>query len=262
MKSKTTKRKNRNPLSYRKRNYRSIMASEGLTSSHVTIRETDLFILADKDVSAEAAHLVLAYRGQLENYISRHPKFLVSLIPLEMDSLAPPIVKAMLSAGTQAGVGPMAAVAGALAEFVGKDLLKATSNEIIVENGGDIFMYRRHESHVAIFAGTSLLSNKIGIKIPANAMPLGICTSSGTIGHSLSFGQADAVTVLAPSTALADAAATRLGNELKKKSDMDRTLKIAQTLPDLRGVVIVKDDQLGVWGEIELIPLERDKTFT
>lgn len=254
MKSKR-KGKNPDPLSYRQRNYRGIIAPEAMTRCHVSIRETDLLILAGCDVTAEAAHLVIQYRNHLETYISRHADFLSSLIPLDYDPLAPPIVKDMLHAARLTGVGPMAAVAGAIAEFVGRDLLTTSTDEIIIENGGDIFMCRRQDSIAAIFAGTSPLSNKIGINIPKGCMPLGLCTSSGTVGHSLSFGQADSVTVLAPSTSLADAAATRLGNELTQKTDMNHALAVARNLPGLRGVVIVKDDNLGVWGEIELVPL-------
>lgn len=254
MKTKQHK-KRKDPASYRKRDYRRHMDADGLTSCQVSIRETDLLILATGDVSAQATQLVLQYRAQLENYISRSPAFLTSLTPLAMDPIAPPMVREMLQAAILTGVGPMAAVAGAIAESVGRDLLAGPAVEVIIENGGDIFMSRRRESVSAIFAGTSPLSNKVGIKIPARFMPLGICTSSGTIGHSLSFGQADAVTVLAPSAALADAAATRLGNEMKTIADMTRALATAKTIAGLLGVVIIKDDQLGVWGEIELIPL-------
>ena len=244
------------PLSYRTRDYRHKMGSHGLKSYQVSIQETDLFILANKDVQARALQLVLQYRSQLENYIARHPLFLSSLTPLQMDTLAPPLVKAMLSAALQAGVGPMAAVAGTIAEFVGRELLHAETDEIIIENGGDIFMKRNEVSLAAIYAGTSPLTNKIAIKIPVDFMPVGICTSSGTIGHSLSFGQADSVTVLAPATPLADAAATRLGNEMKKNADMSQTLEIAKKIKELYGVVVVQDNQLGVWGNIELQPLE------
>ncbi|MBU4263615.1 MAG: UPF0280 family protein [Proteobacteria bacterium] len=254
MKSKR-KRKNPDPLSYRQRDYRGIIAPKAMTRCHVSILETDLLILANSDVTTQAAHLVMQYRSHLETYISRHTDFLTSLVPLDKDPLAPPIVKEMLNAATLTGVGPMAAVAGAIAEFVGRDLLKTVTDEIIIENGGDIFMHRHQDSIAAIFAGASPLSNKIGIKIPKSFMPLGICTSSGTIGHSLSFGQADSVTVLAASASVADAAATRLGNELTKKTDMNHALAVARNLSGLRGVVIVKDDHLGVWGDIELAPL-------
>ncbi|MFH1215891.1 MAG: UPF0280 family protein [Pseudomonadota bacterium] len=256
MKTTTQKGKRPDPLSYKERSYRQSVASEGLTPCRITICETDLFILADCDVKDIATRLVMHYRSQLEGYIARNPAFLRSLSPLPMDVTACRIVKAMIQAASAAGVGPMAAVAGSIAEFVGRDILQSgCSTEIIIENGGDIFLSRSQASSVSIYAGTSPLSNKIGLNISPSMTPLGVCTSSGTIGHSLSLGQADSVTVLAPSTPLADAAATRLGNEIKKKTDIQHAIEIAKTLPGLTGVVIVQDDRLGVWGEIELIPL-------
>ncbi|MFZ5760684.1 MAG: UPF0280 family protein [Thermodesulfobacteriota bacterium] len=256
MKRKRNKEKRIDPLSYRERHYRQRVTADGLIPCRVTVCETDLLILADHDVREEATRLVLHYRSQLEGYISRFPDFLSSLVPLPEDTLACPIARAMLWAGRIAGVGPMAAVAGAIAEYVGTDLIHSgITGEILVENGGDIFLSRQRSCSVAIYAGASPLSNRIGIRISTALMPLGVCTSSGTIGHSLSFGQADSVTVLARSTPLADAAATRIGNEMKARTDIDHALAVARALPGLIGVVIVHRDQLGIWGGIELVPL-------
>ena len=110
----------------------------------------------------------------------------------------------MIFAAQAAGVGPMAAVAGALAEQVGQRLLKSTS-EVIIENGGDIFIGARQILTVGVYAGGSPLSLKLGLRIDPAKGIRGICTSSGTVGHSLSFGKADAVCVLSDSCALADA---------------------------------------------------------
>jgi ApbE superfamily uncharacterized protein (UPF0280 family) len=244
--------KKKSPLAYTERKYRGQLDSEGLIATEVRVGETDLHILAESDVTKQATHSIIQYRTQIENYITSQPSFLTSLKALPADPLAPSIVKEMLSAGTCAGVGPMAAVAGAIAGYVGQDLMAEGFREISVENGGDIFLNRTRESIAAIFAGSSPLSNRIGIKIPKIIMPLGICTSSGTVGHSLSLGQADSVTVLSPSVALADAAATRLGNEIKKAKDLDYALTIAKGLSDIIGVVIVMGARLGAWGEIKL----------
>lgn len=249
------RKKDIDPASYRKRSYRQEIDHEGLVSFEVQVRETDLHILADTDLQDEAYRLVLRYRYQLESYGQAHPDFLSSLNPLPFDATAPLIAKEMLKAGKAAGVGPMAAVAGAVAEFVGKDLLKQGAKEIIVENGGDIFILRQKECTIGIFAGTSPLTNKVGIKISQENMPLGICTSSGTVGHSLSFGQADSVTVLAQSVSLADAVATRLGNEIKQDQDINHALEVAQNIGGILGVVIVRGQQLGAWGDVELVKL-------
>ncbi|MDH5297620.1 MAG: UPF0280 family protein [Desulfobulbaceae bacterium] len=253
----TRKRKHRlpPPESYQERTYRRAVATGDLVSFEVQVRETDLHILASTDLRETAANLVFRYRSQLESYIASHPAFLTSLTPLAVDPMAVPIVKAMQRAAEPAGVGPMAAVAGAVAEFVGRDLMAAGAAEVVVENGGDIFLQRTEECVVGIFAGTSPLSGRVGIRLSPERMPLGICTSSGRVGHSLSLGRADAVTVVAASTCLADAVATRLGNEVKENRDIDRALAVAKSIAGLAGVVIIKDGHLGAWGEVELVRL-------
>lgn len=197
---------------------------------------------------------------QLQAYIRKTPEFAASLVPLPIDSLATPLVREMLLAGQEAGVGPMAAVAGAVAGYVGRKLREQGVQEVIVENGGDIFVSRKSDSTVAIFAGQSPLSYNVGIHIGAAQMPCGVCTSSGTIGHSLSFGDADSVTVVADSVALADAAATRLGNEVGKglggKEGVNRALAQAKTISGLRGVVVICDEVMGAVGDVELVRLQ------
>ncbi len=256
MKAKKTASHISDPASYRERTYRRLEGTAGLLSFTVQVRETDLQIQAPILLPAEATTLVLQYRAQLEGYIRRTPGFLRSLVPLPLDPLAPLVVKKMLAAGMVAGVGPMAAVAGAMAEVVGRRLLaEHRIEEVVVENGGDIFLHLREDCLVGIFAGQSALSQRVAIKIKAGQMPLGICTSSATVGPSLSLGQADAVTVLAPDAALADAAATCLGNATKSGRDLQRVLELAKTIPGLLGVVVIIDNRLGAWGEVELTPL-------
>jgi ApbE superfamily uncharacterized protein (UPF0280 family) len=165
---------------------------------------------------------------------------------------SPKIVKEMAWAGKRAKVGPMAAVAGAIAEYVGKDLLRH-SPEVIVENGGDIFMKTAVVRKVGVFAGNSPLSNKVAIEIGPLDSPLGICTSAGTVGHSLSFGKADAVVVLAKSTSLADAAATAIGNVVKEITDLEKGLALFRKIRGLTGVLIIKDDQLAVRGKVKIV---------
>lgn len=148
-------------------------------------------------------------------------------------------------------MGPMAAVAGAVAEFVGRDLLKHSAN-VIVENGGDLFVRAKQEIHIAIFAGESPLSYKIALKVKPEETPLGICTSSATVGHSLSFGIADAVCVKAESAALADAAATAIGNRVREPREIKNALEAGTQLPGVMGILIVAGSQMGVIGEMEL----------
>lgn len=247
------------PASYRERSYRNIIDPDGMVSTLVTVRETDLHILAPVDVFESASQSVYRFRNQLENYINSHPGFLKAMRPLPMDLLAPPMIREMLQAAITANVGPMAAVAGVIAEYVGRELLVAGSGEVMVENGGDIFLARNKDCIASIFAGQSPLSGRVGIRVPRPMMPVGLCTSSGTVGHSLSLGRADSVTVLAGSTALADAVATRLGNEVtggEAGRQFDQALAVARQIPGIHGVVIILDQQLGAWGQVDLVALD------
>jgi ApbE superfamily uncharacterized protein (UPF0280 family) len=141
-----------------------------------------------------------------------------------------------------------------MAAFVGAALLAFTP-EVVVENGGDIFLQTGTERTIGIFAGASPLNMQVGIRIPADRQPLGVCTSSATVGPSLSLGRADAVCVISPSATLADAAATALGNMVQGKGDIQRALEAGQKIPGVEGAVIIVADALGAWGEYELVKL-------
>ncbi len=246
--------KRKSPLSYQERKYR-LTENSGLIASIVKMAETDLHILATEPVNVQALSAVSEVRTSIEGYIRQHPHFLNSLVPLPLDSQAPKAVQDMLSAGLRTGVGPMAAVAGVVAEQVGSALLAQGIAEVIVENGGDLFLSRKQQSTVSVYAGESPLSGKLGISIRPEQMPCGVCCSSGTIGHSLSLGRADAVVVVAKSTALADAAATRLGNEVdgQRKKSINKALRLAEEIEGLAGAVIISGEHLGAWGDVELV---------
>ncbi len=236
---------------YQERKYRECVESPDLVSFEAIVKETDLFISGDRDLSAEAIKSIEECRRKIEEYIRKYPEFKTSLEPCRVADGAPPIIKEMAEASSSVGVGPFAAVAGAIAEWVGNDLLKF-SKEIIVENGGDIFIKSRRRRRLGIYAGSSPFTNKIALEVEAEETPLGICTSSGTVGHSLSFGKADAVIALSKSTPLADAAATGIGNIVKEETDIARGIKLAQDINGLKGLVIIKNDKIGIWGEVRL----------
>ena len=236
---------------YQPRTYRHWVQDKELVSFNVVVKETDLYIRTVTNCRSKAEKLVLKYRESLESYIEKHLEFLTSLVPVAVDKDAPRIVKVMAEASAKVGVGPMAAVAGALAEFVGEDL-KAFSPEVIIENGGDIYLKSLKNRVIGIFAGESPLSGKIGLEIKAADTPVGICTSSGTVGHSLSIGKADAAITIAKSTAFADAAATALGNIIKSENDIERGIAFAQSVPDLKGLIIIVGDKMGLWGDINI----------
>ena len=239
---------------YEPRTYRHWIKDKDLVSFNIVVKETDLYIRASTNLRRRAYKLVLKYRNKLEKYIEQHPAFLTSLKPLPVDEKAPLIVKEMSESTARVGVGPMASVAGAIAEFVGSEL-SAFSAEVIVENGGDIYLKSLKKRLIGIYAGKSPLSGKIGLEINEKDTPLGICTSSGTVGHSLSYGKADAVIALSKSATLADAAATAIGNLIVQPSDIPSGVEFAKGIDGLLGVIIIKDDKLGVWGEVKICPM-------
>ena len=242
-------------MSHEERTYRSLIAHDRLESFRVVVKETDLLIKAQKNLVKETQDLILKHRLPIERYAEDHPDFIHSLTPLASDKFAPPIVQTMIQVGQQAGVGPMASVAGVLAEKVGIDLLEY-SDEVIVENGGDVFIRSDIPLNVAIFAGTSPLTNKIGVRIHTPNASMGVCTSSGTVGHSLSLGRADAVVVLSASTALADAAATAIGNVVVEKGDVETGISAGNKIAGVLGIVVIVEEKIGLWGDVELVRLK------
>lgn len=242
------------PIDYSQRTYRNAMHRNGLTAFEVRHKETDLHVQADTDMGPQVSLWVIEIRSQLEDYIREHPLFLTSYTPLPCDEFAPPVAKAMLDAALTANVGPMAAVAGAIAEEIGRRCLAAGSGEVIVENGGDNFVFVKNDLNMAIFAGNSPFSMRIGIKIPGGTA-MGVCTSSGTVGHSRSLGTADAVTIMAKSAALADAAATAVGNLVKHEREINMAVEYIKKIDGVFGGVIIKGRHMGVAGEVELVKL-------
>ncbi len=240
---------------YEPRFYRDWSQDKDLISFTVTVKESDLYVRATRNLSRKALKLLLKHRASLEEYIQRHPAFLTSLEPLPVGRDAPLIVKTMAEAADKAGVGPMAAVAGAVAEYVGKELLPF-SREVIVENGGDIFLKTQKTRSIGIYAGeSSPFTGKLALKIEPKETPLGICTSAGTVGHSLSFGKCDAAILLSPSAALADAAATAVGNLIQSADDIPMGIDFAKGVAGIKGVIIIKDERIGVWGDIRLVEI-------
>lgn len=238
------------------RKYRELFDTTGRIGFRVVVKETDLYITADSDLSAETRELTLTCRRQIESYIEQHPSFASAMSPWLPPGPAPGIINRMAEAGRAAGVGPMAAVAGAVAEQIGLSLLKDTRS-VMVENGGDIFIKTDACVTIGIFAGRSPLSMRIGMKLPARRNPFGVCTSSGTIGHSVSLGKADAVCVLSENCALADAAATAIGNRVRQTADIEKAIAFGRMIPEAEGIVIVKKDKIGAWGNVEIVPLDK-----
>ncbi|HDN84515.1 MAG TPA: UPF0280 family protein [Candidatus Aerophobetes bacterium] len=232
--------------------YRRLVKSQDLVSFHVQIKESDLLVLSERKLVCQTEEALLKYREDIERYIYYHPLFRETFEPFPPDDSMPPIVRCMSEASQKAGVGPMASVAGAIAEFVGKDLLN-WCKQVIVENGGDIFMKVTKKRKVGVYAGPSPLSGHIALQIEPEETPIGICCSAGSFGHSRSFGKADAVVILSSSTPLADAVATAVGNLIKEEKDIKRGLKFLKNIPEVRGGLIIKNKKLGAWGKLNIV---------
>ena len=238
---------------YIERVYRKRVKTRDLVSFHVAVKETDLWVSADRELEKETRDLILDCRYQLESYIQSNPEFKTTLQPYPEDPYAPLLVREMIKETRNIGVvGPMASVAGAIAQSVANGLLEFT-DQVIVENGGDIFLKVNREVTVSIFAGDSPLSQKIGILVPTRQMPLGVCSSSGTVGHSLSMGASDAVCILSSSAVLADGAATAIGNMIKSKKDLAIAAEWAKRTEGIIGGVAIMGDRMATWGDIELV---------
>lgn len=234
--------------------YRRIAAPD-LYKTRICIGESDLMVLTSvPDLGEKLTQNLKKVRRQLKQYIMDHPAFAETLAPYPQDAAAPELVRWMIEATRPAGVGPMAAIAGAIAGMLGAAVGPEVT-ELIIENGGDIYLRSVRERMIAIYAGTSVFSNRIGLRVAPQPQGVGICTSAGTVGPSLSFGKADAVVVVAPDVALADAVATATGNRVQTARDFETAVRFARQIPGVSGLVIIKDDQLTAWGAVELTPL-------
>ncbi len=246
-------------FSYQKSNsverfYRASSAKD-LIKSQVKVGESDLWILSDREIRDQVAKLLKIYRRQLKEYIYNHPDFATTLKPFPSDPEAPELVRKMIEVSGKAGVGPMAAVAGTIAGFIGKDI-SSTCSEVIIENGGDIYLRSAVERVISIYAGKSEFSKKVGVLLPASPDGIGICTSAGTVGPSLSFGSADAAVIISPDVALADSIATATANRILKTSDLQKAIDFASSISKITGIIVIKDDKMAAWGEVNLVPIE------
>jgi uncharacterized protein len=201
-------------------------------------------------MKAVAFDKIKELRTRLDEYILTEPFFKKSLKPFQPSENAPNEAKEMATAAEKAGIGPMSAVAGLFAREVGETLLQNFSvEEMVIENGGDIFVLLKNELVLSVFAGESPLSERIGLVIPSEKSKLGICTSAGTVGPSLSFGKADAVVVICEDVLLADAFATAFGNKVKSPNDVEKVINQSEKYPEILSLLIICEDKVGIRGE-------------
>ena len=241
-------------MRYRERFYRDFSDSKRWTTFRVKVSSTDLFIRAGGDFTERVKKTVTRLRDEIQRHISENQIFLTSHKPLEQRECNSTIINRMYRTSELAGVGPMASIAGAIAEFVGIELAEC-SDEVIVENGGDVWLKLKEPVTISVFAGESPFSGKIAIRIDPERTPLGVCTSSSRVGHSFSFGNADAATIISQDTALADATATEAGNLVKGESDLRRAVDFAMAIDGIIGSLVIYRDKMAIKGDVEIVPL-------
>ena len=201
------------------------------------------------------------HRLELETYIRLHSTFLDALQPIQVEPNSPLVVRLMADAGVKTNVGPMAAVAGALADLAVESMVGAGARVAIVEDGGEIAAASDESFVVGLYAGQSVLGADLGFRIEASECPLGIGTSSATVSHALSFGEADAATIFADTATLADAAATAICNTVvgtDVAGSIQLGLDAVRSFPFVRGALIVRGGYVGSIGWVpQLVKVER-----
>ena len=241
-------------MEYRERSYRSRFSNDERRWFCVKFLESDLWIGVDSgsyraSMEADTYAMLVDLRRQMDAYLLMDPQYKTALTPYDAGLEAPNILKEMSRVSHKTGIGPMSAVAGAVAKKVAEFL---GTKEVIVENGGDIYAQAASDMDISVFAGQSPLSEKIGLHIPAAEFPLGICTSSGTVGPSLSLGRADAVMIVCKDVLLADSYATAMANRIKTVNDLQSVIDRISDIPEILGAIAVKDDRMAITGRFEL----------
>jgi hypothetical protein len=228
---------------------------DGWVNCQIRIEESNIQILSREPLKQKAEHFLKAIRKDIKEYLKKYPEFAESFDPLKAKKNAPDIIKEMSRAASSAEVGPMAAVAGAVAQKLAEDL-KPYSQELIIENGGDIFFDIKEPLVVGLWSRSDRINDNLGLLIKDKSARA-VCTSSGTLGHSFSHGKTDAATVIADNAALADAWATRLGNEISKPKDINKALKLLGGIKGLKGALVICRKTIALWGKVELTQISR-----
>ena len=245
-------------MEYKERSYRSRFSGDERHWFCVKFLESDLWIGVDNgsyraSMEDEVYAFLVDLRRQMDAYLLMDPQYKAALTPYDAGLEAPGILKEMSRVSHKTGIGPMSAVAGAVALRVA-DFIKSKFNvkEVIVENGGDIYADANSDMDISVFAGQSPLSERVGLHIPAAAFPCGICTSSGTVGPSMSLGRADAMMIVCRDVLLADSYATAFANRIQTTNDLQPVINRIQNTSEILGALAIKSDQLAVCGQFEI----------
>ena len=235
---------------YEERFYRSEFSKDWFSCA-IAIKETDVLIKSQEQLDAAVVGTIVGkYRKEVEEYIKNFPEFKHALSPVNLKEPCSPIIRDMIEKSALVKVGPMASVAGAIAEYVGRDLLDFTP-QVLVENGGDIFIRKEGKATLGLYAGQGSFINDFTITVGGES-PLGVCSSSSSLGHSASLGRADLATVISESVVFADALATKLANMVQSESDIEDALTFSKKFSLVKGLLLIKRGKLGMWGDLKL----------
>jgi uncharacterized protein len=222
----------------------------GLIRQSFQIDETIGVIISDnQDYIQLGLESLRRHRKDLKDYIKENPSFEHSYDPVKVGEV-PDVVKRMSEASIQSGVGPMAAVAGVIADLAAEEMVESGAKVAVIENGGEIIAFSDRVLSVAVGAGTNPLSNKVGFLL--EKFPVGVATSSGRHSHAFSMGDADTVTIFAENAGLADAAATASANVVlgEPGKDVKAGVDTGMEIEGVFGVLAIRDELVSIGGEI------------
>lgn len=232
--------------------YRCSVKNKEKYSWLVSYYYTDILISSNKNIKNKIEKPLKKIYEVLNACIKSDPLFLKSLSPIKIKPSFPPIIKEMCARSAVFNVGPMAAVAGTVNEYLASYLQKYCEI-LIIENGGDTYIKAGRDLNVGIYVKNPDFKNRIALKINVENMPCGLCSSSGTFGHSFSMGKCDLAVVLAKSAITADAAATAFGNSISCEGDISGSITYFKKFEDIKGLLAIKDKKIGAWGAIEFL---------
>jgi ApbE superfamily uncharacterized protein (UPF0280 family) len=249
-----------------------------LYKKRIEIEETKINLISDlttyndyhKDNKNNIGYFegfIINQRREVKNYMKNNPMFAKTLEPYKNKETKntdpiPKIIELMINGAKIANVGPTATLAGAIAEISLDYLIEQKSNYSIIENGGDIAFlnnYNKKKVVIGIYAGNSPLSGKIGFefKFKKKNQKFGVCSSSASVGYSLSYGRSDCVTVIAHQASIADGLATSIGNAVNGKKNEDAIENSLITAEKFKehyiGALIIVGKSIGTIGKLPKI---------
>lgn len=218
------------------------------------IKQSNLLVISEsRQAISQAFSSIVWHRAALESYVRTDPSFELALDPIVVDGDAPRIVQLAAGATEIAGVGPMAAVAGSLAELAMEAMLSTGSRTNLIENGGEISASSTSPLTVGIYAGRSAFSERVGFLLAPSDFPIGIATSSATVSHALNFGEADAAVIVADTASMADAVAKAACNAVRGddcEASVQSGLEVVEKIGHVRGALIIRDGCIGTVGKL------------